>query len=128
MALERSSPVQDDSLTPPDSSEAGAPTRASADEGLKKGTQLANRYILLEGVGSGGQGVVYAAYDQRLERKVALKLLRNDVTQGAGLLLKEAQTAGKLSHPNVVIVHNVESWAGQTFIAMEFKSRGTLSA
>ena len=84
MALERSSPVQDDSLTPPDSSEVAVSTRASQDEGLKKGTQL-NQYIVLERVGSGGQGVVYAAYDQRLERKVALKLLRTDTQDGGAL-------------------------------------------
>lgn len=131
MALERSKPVQDDSLTPPDSSEALPLPRAPADQGFAKSHQL-NQYIVLERLGSGGQGVVYAAYDSRVDRKVALKMLRSDLhsqapAQASAQLLKEAQTLGKLKHPNVVPVHGIESVPGCEFIVMGFMSEGTLA-
>ena len=67
-------------------------------------------------------GVVYAAYDQRLDRRVALKLLRRAAatTDARARLLREAQALARLSHPNVVAVHDVgETDDGHVFIAME---------
>lgn len=63
------------------------------------------RFALLEHLGSGGFGSVYAAYDPVLDRKVALKLLRTDPRDDA--LLTEARALAKLSHANVVTVHEV---------------------
>ena len=63
------------------------------------------RFALLEHLGTGGFGTVYAAYDPVLDRKVALKLLRTDAHDHA--LLEEARALAKLSHPNVVTVHEV---------------------
>jgi tetratricopeptide (TPR) repeat protein/predicted Ser/Thr protein kinase len=91
------------------------------------------RYVVLERIGAGGMGVVYAAYDPELDRKVAIKLLQSDADTdkssiGRARLLREAQALARLTHPNVVAVHDVGTWAhdGVTtaepmvFVAMEF--------
>ncbi len=67
-------------------------------------------------------GVVYAAYDPDLDRKVALKLLLPSLRGGMSQqrLLREAQAMARLSHPNVVTVHEVGQVEGRTYISMEF--------
>ncbi len=90
------------------------------------------RYIVLEQLGAGGMGVVYAASDPELGRKVALKLMRADRASGEGgafddRLVREAQSMARLAHPNVVTVHDV-GWIGdQVFIAMELVDGRTLT-
>ncbi|MCH9687017.1 MAG: protein kinase [Deltaproteobacteria bacterium] len=88
------------------------------------------RFAVLETVGSGGMGVVYAAYDQQLDRRVAVKLLRSargeDASVGKGRLLREAQALAKLSHPNVVQIYEVGTFDDRVFLAMEFLSGDTL--
>jgi serine/threonine protein kinase len=96
------------------------------------------RYVILGLVGRGGMGEVYAAYDPRLERKVALKLLRESSGRGASAraaqerLLREAQSIARLSHPNVVVVHDAgaiddESRGVRVYLAMEFIEGQTLA-
>ena len=80
-------------------------------------------------LGIGGMGVVYLAWDQRLSRKVGLKLLpRAFVTDEAQLerLRLEARTASALNHPNIVTVHEIGQVAGTYFIAIEFIEGVTL--
>jgi len=79
------------------------------------------RYVLDRVLGAGGMGVVYAAHDPDLERAVALKLLRagRDDAQARARLLREARAMAKLSHPNVIVVHEVGTAAGRDFVAME---------
>ncbi len=92
---------------------------------LPRGTSI-GRYVLLRRLGEGGMGVVYAAYDPELDRKVAIKLLRDDVQDPAraeayrGRLFREAQALARLSHPNVIVVHDVGTFGTQVFMAMEF--------
>ncbi|NOZ95442.1 MAG: serine/threonine protein kinase [Acidobacteria bacterium] len=87
---------------------------------LSPGATL-GRYVVLERIGSGGMGVVYAVYDRELGRKVALKVLHGHSDERSGQrLLREAQAMAKLAHPNVVAVHDVGEHVGHTFIAMEF--------
>ena len=63
-------------------------------------------YVLLSKLGQGGMGVVHAAYDETLDRKVAIKLLRTSGDRKAKKrLLREAQSLAKLSHPNVVQIY-----------------------
>jgi serine/threonine protein kinase len=84
---------------------------------------VVDRYVVLEKVGAGGMGVVYAAFDPQLDRKVALKLLRHpgaDAAAARSQLAREAQALARLSHPNVVTVHDIGSWNEQLFLAMEF--------
>lgn len=83
------------------------------------------RYAVLETVGSGGMGVVYSAYDDQLDRKVAVKLLRDptdddESSVGKGRLLREAQALAKVSHPNVVQVYEAGTFDDRVFVAMEF--------
>jgi tetratricopeptide (TPR) repeat protein/predicted Ser/Thr protein kinase len=97
---------------------------------LGTGTTL-GRYLVLERLGMGGMGVVYAAYDPQLDRKVAIKLVRPAATSGSTgdvrtRLLREAQAMAKLSHQNVVAVHDVGTVDGQIFVAMEFIDGVTL--
>jgi tetratricopeptide (TPR) repeat protein/tRNA A-37 threonylcarbamoyl transferase component Bud32 len=93
-----------------------------------RGTLL-GRYSLLRKLGEGGMGVVYSAYDEELDRRVAIKLLR--IKDGAGPLaatrmLREAQAMARLSHPNVVQVYDTGELSGQVFLAMEFVQGETL--
>ena len=87
-------------------------------------------FVVLRKIGEGGMGVVYAGYDEELERKVAIKLLRTEFSgeeiAGRGLLLREAQAMARLSHPNVVQIYAVGETAGAVFIAMEFVSGGNM--
>ncbi len=88
------------------------------------------RYRVLERVGAGGMGEVFAAYDLDLDRKVAVKLVHSEVAEesstGGARLLREAQTLAKVSHPNVVHVYEVGTVGGRLFIAMEFIRGQTL--
>ncbi len=85
------------------------------------------RYALLEELGAGGMGRVYRAYDPKLRREVALKLLKV-VADGRAeaRIVREAQAMAQLSHPNVLPVYDVESEDGRVFIAMEFVEGATL--
>src|SRR5205814_3700317 len=106
------------------------PRRTEAATMLAPG-ELVGRYRILHVLGSGGMGVVYAAFDPELQRQVALKLVRNE---GAGVddelrtrLTREAQAMARVRHPNVITVFDVGSWCGQLFVAMEAIDGSTLS-
>jgi serine/threonine protein kinase len=99
---------------------------------LERG-EAVGRYLVIDRVGAGAMGVVYAAYDPELDRRVALKVLHHtdgDGTTGsdAARLRREAQALAKLSHPAVVAVHDVGSTDGRIFIAMEFVDGRTLAS
>jgi len=87
------------------------------------------RYVVLRRIGAGGMGVVYSAYDEQLERKVAIKVLRGeDATEhDTRRIHKEALALARVAHPNVVAVHEVGEDDGRTFIVMEFVNGHTLS-
>ena len=105
------------------------PRQAATDE-LEPGTHI-GRYMILGRLGAGAMGVVYAAWDPELDRKIALKLLHSRA--GASLdnrarLLREAKSLARLSHPNVVAVHDVGTLGDRVFLAMEFVAGRTLTA
>ena len=91
---------------------------------------VVGRHVLLDKLGSGAMGVVYAAYDPELDRKVALKVLRPRVAgrNGQARLLREAQALGKLAHPHVVAIHDVGMVGSQLWLAMELVEGQTLRA
>ena len=79
------------------------------------------RYAILKLLGEGGMGTVFAAYDDQLDRRVALKLLKTADGSDARLrMLREAQALARLSHPNVVPVFEVGEHGEQLFVAMEY--------
>ena len=110
---------------------ATAPGRAAsiADEKLPSAGEALGRYRLERELGAGGMGVVFAAFDSKLERRVALKVLRGG---GAGSdanrrLLREARAMARLTHRNVVTVHEVDSVGGRDYVAMELIDGATLA-
>ena len=88
------------------------------------------RFTVLERLGQGGMSVVYAAYDDELDRKVALKLLLPEAVKhyAPERLRREAQAIARLSHANVIPVYEVGEHEGQLFVAMEFVRGKTLRA
>lgn len=86
-------------------------------------------YTVLRRLGSGGMGVVYAAFDERLDRKIAVKVMHGRAVQKVqeNRLRSEAKSLAQLSHPNVVAVYEVGSFRGQVFLAMEFLPGKTLA-
>jgi len=97
--------------------------------GLGPGAPL-GRYVLEERLGAGGMGVVFAARDPELDRRVAIKVLharaRTKTTEGRARLVLEAQAMAKLSHPGVVAVYDVGEHDGRVFVAMELLDGMTL--
>jgi predicted Ser/Thr protein kinase len=87
------------------------------------------RYELRGRIGEGAMGVVYAAYDPRLDRKIALKLVRSELAEDAELrerMTREARALARLTHPNVVTVFDVGMEGERLFIAMELVDGETL--
>ncbi len=87
------------------------------------------RFTILRRLGRGGMGVVYAAYDDKLDRKIALKLVYaspGDGSIGQARLLREAQALARLSHPNVVQIYEAGEHDQQVFLAMELVAGVTL--
>ncbi len=83
---------------------------------------LLQHYRILEKIGEGGMGEVYAAEDQKLDRRVALKILPADLAQEPDRLRRferEAKAIASLNHPNIVTIYAVEHIDGIHFLAME---------
>lgn len=95
------------------------------------GTMIGNRYEVVEKVGTGGMADVYRAMDHRLNRYVAVKILKNEYSEDTKFVTKfrqEAQAVACLSHPNVVAVYDVGKEQGMHFIVMEFVEGITLKS
>ncbi|MBK8237666.1 MAG: serine/threonine protein kinase [Deltaproteobacteria bacterium] len=118
----------------PESQPACAPATAARewpDAAVAHGGAI-GRYVVIERVGEGAMGVVYAAFDPDLDRRVAIKLLQPDGEAEAGSmgrarLLREAQALARLADPNVVAVYDVGTCDGRVFVAMEFVRGQTLT-
>jgi eukaryotic-like serine/threonine-protein kinase len=119
-------PPSPDSATVPD--DRGP---RSAEALHQPGTRL-SRYVVERVLGAGGMGVVYEARDPELDRKVALKLLREQLLEPARVealrtrLLREARAMAQLTHPNVVTVYDVGTLGDRVFIVMELVAGSTL--
>ncbi len=115
-----------DHSPPPDSSFGGEITShdtapAPAPETVAVGTRV-GPYLIIDTLGAGAMGIVYAALDPRLDRQVAIKMVRanpGEASKGAPRLLREAQALAKLAHPNVVPVFDVGQHHEGVFLAME---------
>jgi hypothetical protein len=102
-------------------------------DALAEGARV-GRFMVLKRLGAGGMGVIYAAYDPHLDRKVALKFLRGDVVEGShhsadarARLIGEAQAIARVTHPNILSVYDVGEIDDQVYVAMEFVDGVTLT-
>ncbi|MGH2436429.1 MAG: protein kinase domain-containing protein [bacterium] len=87
-------------------------------------------YRIVEQIGEGGMGVVYRAHDTRLNRAVAIKVLRPEVATNADRLARfkrEAHLLAALNHPNVAAIHGLEEHAGTFFLVLELVEGETLA-
>ena len=135
-------PLDDDAPTPDALAQADTITAAPLGERVRKGDVKARlfgapvesprvgRYAILRRLGEGGMGVVFSGYDDELDRKVAIKLVRGELAGAAMIerLRREAQALARLSHPNVVQVYEVGTFQDQAYVAMEFVAGQTLRA
>jgi len=92
-------------------------TVTSSDEDLVE--KRVGRFVILRQLGAGAMGTVYEAHDPDLNRRVALKLVRQPGKQESMRLLREAQALAQLQHPSVVVIHDVGVTDDGVFIAME---------
>src|SRR5512135_736769 len=100
------------------------PGRALTKDGL-----VAERYRIVEEIGRGGMGVVYRAHDNSLARDVAIKVLPSAYASDPERLKRfeqEAQAAGRLNHPNILVVHDVGSRDGAPYIVTELLEGASL--
>ena len=96
---------------------------------VKIGMLIADRYEVLEKIGMGGMSVVYKAKDHKLNRFVAIKVLKQEFSDNANFVSKfrvEAQAAAGLMHPNIVNVYDVGDEKGMYYIVMELVEGITL--
>src|SRR6185436_8850909 len=92
------------------------------------GTEI-GRYKILSKLGQGGMGEVYLAEDEKLRRKVALKILPADVAADRIRMerfVQEAKAASALNHPNIITIYEIDQTASGHFIATEFIDGETL--
>ena len=96
---------------------------------LTKGQKINDRYEIIKAIGEGGMANVYLANDTILDRKVAIKVLRGDLSNDEKFIRRfqrEALSVSNLSHPNIVEVYDVGEEDGQYYIVMEYIEGKTL--
>lgn len=96
---------------------------------LKTGVVIGERYEIIEQIGTGGMSYVYKAKDHKLNRYVAVKVLKSEFSENKGFVSKfrvEAQAAAGLAHPNIVNVYDVGEDNGLHYIVMELVEGITL--
>lgn len=90
---------------------------------IMKGQKISDRYQIIKSVGEGGMANVYLAYDTILDRNVAVKILRGDLSNDEKFVRRfqrEALSASSLTHPNIVEVYDVGEDNGEYYIVMEY--------
>jgi serine/threonine protein kinase/Tol biopolymer transport system component len=95
--------------------------------GLPNGTRV-DSYEIVAPLGAGGMGVVYRAFDTRLNRSVAIKFISDELADPAARrrFQREAQTASALNHPHILTVYDAGEFQGRQYLVAEFVDGGTL--
>ncbi len=96
---------------------------------INKGDLIDNRYEIIKSIGEGGMANVYLGFDTILEREVAVKILRGDLSDDEKFIRRfqrEANSASSLRHPNIVEMYDVGEDNGKYFIVMEYVNGKTL--
>jgi len=102
-----------------------------APDRLERG-QRVDRYVVVDKLGQGGMGAVYKAYDPKLDRGIAIKIVQvqadgsRDGSHRQSRLLREAQALAQLSHPNVLGIYDVGTYEDDIFLALELVEGDTL--
>jgi serine/threonine protein kinase len=92
------------------------------------GSLVLNRFLIERRIGSGGFGVVYEAWDGRLERSVAVKAIESNGPQGGRRVLREAQAAARLNHPGIVTLYEMGEEDGSALLVTELVQGTTLDS
>ncbi len=95
-------------------------------DGLRPGARL-GRFRIEAVVGTGASGTVLTAHDPDLDRLVALKVLKDPGANGVERMMREAKAIARVSHPNVVAIHEVGTHHGRVYLAMELVSGATVA-
>jgi eukaryotic-like serine/threonine-protein kinase len=95
--------------------------------GALVGSLVLNRFLIERRIGSGGFGVVYEAWDGRLERPVAVKAIESHGEQGCQRVLREAQAAARLNHPGIVTLYEMGEEDGNALLVTELVDGSTLA-
>ena len=113
---------------PPSDDAVASVLKAKVLHGLigEQAAPTVGRFQVLEVIGTGANGIVYAAYDPMLDRRVAVKLLSRPDADDRSSLLEEARTLAKLRHPNIIAVHEAGMVGQDVFIAMQYIAGGSL--
>jgi eukaryotic-like serine/threonine-protein kinase len=97
--------------------------------------QKLGRFEIIREIGKGAMGVVYLAHDPRIDRKIAIKMIAippgissQEAREARHRFVREAQAAGKLTHPNIITIYDVVEEADRSYIAMEYIDGDTLEA
>jgi predicted Ser/Thr protein kinase len=97
--------------------------------------QKLGRFEIIREIGKGAMGVVYLAHDPKIDRKIAIKMISippgvspQEARETRHRFVREAQAAGKLTHPNIITIYDVVEEADRSYIAMEFIDGDTLEA
>jgi serine/threonine protein kinase len=107
-----------------------APTSTDSAAATHQVGESIGKYEIRARLGTGGMGAVYLAFDTLIEREVAIKVLSHDVAASKVALqrfLQEARSIGRLNHPNVVSIYDIDLWNGQYYIVMELIGGGSLA-
>jgi eukaryotic-like serine/threonine-protein kinase len=91
----------------------------------------ADAYAIKRSIGQGGMGVVYEAVDRTLDRKVAIKKMRDDLKENphdVEQFIKEAKTVAALHHPNIVDIHTIVNQAGEVYLVFEYVDGRTVES